>query len=118
MILTNHLHGGLAMEESLDLPFVPGGHAQETKSLPIVRGVVSCPHCGRSIKWAGRSSSKLSCLGCRGNLIILIERKKILNVRAEDDDAVGEMICDWLDEGMEDEDGEEEADESADAMAA
>lgn len=108
------------MEESFDLPVVPGGDAQKTEPLPIVRGVLSCPHCGRSIKWAGRRSSKLSCLGCRGNLIILIERKGILSVRAEDDDAVAEMICDWLDEGMEDEDedGEEEADESADAMAA
>jgi hypothetical protein len=108
------------MEESLDLPIVSGGDAQKTEPLPIVRGVVSCPHCGRSIKWAGRNSSRLSCLGCRGKLIFLIERKGSFSVRAEDDDAVAEMICDWLDEGMEDEDeaDEEETDESADAVAA
>jgi hypothetical protein len=108
------------MAQSPDLPFVPGGDAQGTKPLPIVRGVVNCPHCGRSIKWAGRSSSKLSCLRCRGKLIILIEPKGVLKVRAEDDDAVAEMICDWLDEGTEEEDenGEEAAGRAPGATAA
>ena len=66
------------------------------KTLQRISVVVRCPHCRKAVRWSGRFSRRERCPGCRRPFVILHDDGEVCEVRPESDDAIGEMICDWL----------------------
>lgn len=75
-----------------------------TNDLQHYPNVVACPSCGQRIRWRGSSSGQASCPGCHTHFVVLVEPEHICRATALNEDAMDEMICDWLDEGRLDDD--------------
>ena len=86
-----------------------GPHGAASDRHPV--GLVTCPNCGKKLRWPYRLSGEAICPACRLRLVILSEPWGQWSAQIENEDSLTEMICDWLDPDEED---DKEADEDSD----
>ena len=57
---------------------------------------LTCPACHKHLRWFGLESSRVRCPSCRTRFIALSKPSGECEAVPESDDAVGQMISDWV----------------------
>lgn len=75
--------------------------------------VLECPSCHKHLRWLGGESARVCCPSCRTCLIMLLRPSGACEVVLENDEAVAQLIADWLKPDWDDDDEKEEEDDSS-----
>lgn len=82
--------------------------------------VLTCPACYKRLRWSGAESARVRCPHCRTRFVALVRPSGECEAVLENDDAVGQMVADWLRPNWDDEDSltpRETSDSSAERPA-
>ena len=66
--------------------------------------VLTCPACHKRLRWSGTESARVRCPHCRTRFVALVRPSGECAAVLENDDAVGQMVADWLRPNWDDED--------------
>ncbi len=82
-------------------------------SEPPPPSVIICPNCGKRARWMGHDATRVACPRCREPLVVLVDLAGEWKALLETDEAVEEMVSDWLHPDSEEDEDEDDLDDTA-----